>query len=130
MTDPNAGLRAWAAVPKNGVLQSLVLPQIGGANKFQRPVFGNSRLYTTDSNGKLYCLGSPVNLPLNCTNLNFGNLAFGSVASGSVQCIANIAVTNVAGVTVGDPHFQISNSSLPKTSLKPGQTFRYVWKSP
>lgn len=63
MTDPDAGLRAWYAVPQNGVLQEIKLPQIGGANKFQRPAFGNGRVYTTDSNGVLYCLGAPVNLP-------------------------------------------------------------------
>lgn len=63
MTDPDAGLRAWYAVPQNGVLQKTKLPQIGGANKFQRPAFGNGRVYTTDSNGVLYCLGAPVNLP-------------------------------------------------------------------
>lgn len=39
MTDPNAGLRAWYAVPQNGVLKTIPMPQIGGANKFQRPAF-------------------------------------------------------------------------------------------
>ena len=51
MTDPDAGIRAWHAVPQNGVLQTIPLPQIGGANKFQRPAFGDGRVYTTDSNG-------------------------------------------------------------------------------
>jgi hypothetical protein len=39
MTDPNAGIRAWYAVPQNGAMQSIPMPQIGGANKFQRPAF-------------------------------------------------------------------------------------------
>jgi len=125
MTDPNAGIRAWSAVPNNGILQPLTMPQIGGAVKFQRPSFGNTRLYTTDSNGVLYCLGSPVNLPLNCTNLDFGQLALGGIANGIVTCTANIAITEVSGMTVGDSHFQVSNSSLPIGKLNAGQSFRY-----
>jgi hypothetical protein len=39
MTDPNAGIRAWYAVPQNGALKTINMPQIGGANKFQRPAF-------------------------------------------------------------------------------------------
>ena len=123
-TDPNVGLRAWYAVPQGGVLKTINLPAIGGANKFQRPAFGDSRLYVTSSNGVLYCLGSPVNLPLNCTSpVQFGNLALGSKANTTVSCTANIAITSLNGMTVGNPDFVVHNASLPTGRIAAGATF-------
>ncbi|KAK6593884.1 WSC domain-containing protein-like protein 3 [Botrytis cinerea] len=124
MTDPDAGLRAWYAVPQNGVLQEIKLPQIGGANKFQRPAFGNGRVYTTDSNGVLYCLGAPVNLPLNCTSpIDFGIVALGNKSVQTVNCTAIIAITSIDGATVGNEYFSVDNSTLPSGPLKAGATF-------
>ncbi len=126
MTDPDAGIRAWFAVPQNGVLVNIPLPQIGGANKFQRPAFGDGRVYTTDSNGILYCLGSPVNLPLNCTSpVEFGSVALGSKATQTVTCTANILINKVVGLTVGNDYFEASNASLPTGQLTAGQSFSF-----
>ncbi len=126
MTDPNAGIRAWYAVPgSNGILQTINLPQIGGANKFQRPAFGNGRVYTTDSNGILYALGAPVALPLNCTSLDFGPLPYGSTQTLSITCVANIAITSLNGMTVEDDRFVVTNSSLPTGSLAAGSMFTF-----
>ncbi|KAF7884514.1 uncharacterized protein EAF02_004850 [Botrytis sinoallii] len=126
MTDPDAGLRAWYAVPQNGVLQKIKLPQIGGANKFQRPAFGNGRVYTTDSNGVLYCLGAPVNLPLSCTSpIDFGIVALGDKSVQTVSCTTNIAITSINGATVGNGYFSIDNSTLPTGPLKKGATFTF-----
>ncbi|MCJ1290151.1 hypothetical protein MMC34_001687 [Xylographa carneopallida] len=125
-TDPNVGLRAWYAVPQNNVLKTINLPAIGGANKFQRPAFGDSRLYVTSSTGSLYCLGSPVNLPLNCTSpVQFGNVALGSKANTTVSCTANIAINSINGMTVGNPDFVVSNASLPTGRLAAGATFSF-----
>ena len=127
LCDPDAGLRAWYAVPQaNGVLKSIKLPQVTGANKFQRPAFGDGRLYVTDANGVLYCLGSPVNLPLNCTSpVNFGTVALGSSATQTIMCTVNIPITSINGATVGDAHFQVNNASLPKGPLAVGATFSF-----
>lgn len=126
MTDPDAGIRAWYAVPQNGVLKSIPLPQIGGANKFQRPAFGDGRVYTTDSTGVLYCLGSPVNLPLNCTSpIDFGEVALGTYATMEITCTAVIAITSLDGLTVGNEFFQASNASLPTGPLKAGASFSF-----
>ena len=127
MADPDVGLRAFAAVPgEDGYLVDIPLPQINGANKFQRPAFGDTRLYITDSNGVLYCLGSPVNLPLNCTTpVDFGNVALGSSAMSSVTCTANIAIAAVDGTTVGDASFQVSNASLPSGPVAAGSSFTF-----
>jgi hypothetical protein len=126
MTDPDAGIRAWYAVPQNGVLVNIPLPQIGGANKFQRPAFGDGRVYTTDSNGILYCLGAPVALPLNCTSpVNFGQVPLGSTVTKIVTCTANIAITKLDGLTVGNSYFKATNASLPTGALKAGASFSF-----
>lgn len=126
MTDPDAGIRAWYAVPQNGVLKTIPMPQIGGANKFQRPAFGDGRVYTTDANGILYCLGAPVALPLNCSSpIDFGQVALGSTASSSVNCTANIPITSLNGMTVGDARFVVDNSTLPTGPLAAGATFSF-----
>lgn len=124
MTDPDAGIRAWYAVPQNGVLQSIAMPQIGGANKFQRPAFGDGRVYTTDSNGVLYCLGSPVNLPLNCTSpVDFGQVALGEKATRIVNCTAKVAISSLDGLDIENRYFQASNASLPSGPLAIGTKF-------
>lgn len=57
-TDPTGGLRAWNAVPVNGALKSIPLPKTAGMWKFQRPVFGDGKLYVSDASGTVYCMGS------------------------------------------------------------------------
>jgi iron transport multicopper oxidase len=50
VTDVDAGLKAYHAVPDtNGSLIKINLPPTGGINKFQRPAFGDGRLYYTGS---------------------------------------------------------------------------------
>ena len=51
VTDVDGGLKAYKAVPDStGKLTRLNIPPTGGLNKFQRPGFGDGRLYVT---GKL-----------------------------------------------------------------------------
>lgn len=127
MCDPDAGLRAWYAVPNpDGTMTSIKLPQVNGLNKFQRPAFGDTRLYVTDANGALYCLGSPVNLPLNCTSpVNFGSVPLGSSQTEQVSCTANIAITQIESVTTGDANFQVDPSTLPQGPIKAGAMFSF-----
>lgn len=130
MCDPDAGLRAWYAVPgSDGLLKRINIPQVNGLNKFQRPAFGDSRLYVTDAQGTLYCLGSPVNLPLNCTSpVNFGTVALGASATRTVSCTANVPITRISDVTVGDAHFEVSLSDLPQGAIAKGATFSFPVK--
>ena len=127
MSDPDAGLRAWHAVPgADGLLKPINIPQVNGLNKFQRPAFGDSRLYVTDAKGVLYCLGSPVNLPLTCTSpVDFGNVALGASSTQTVSCSANIAIISIDGVTVGDANFVADATKLPKGPLAVGATFSF-----
>lgn len=131
MADPDAGLRAWYAVPNSdGTMKRINLPQVNGLNKFQRPAFGDTRLYVTDSQGAIYCLGSPVNLPLNCTSpVDFGSVALGSTQNATVTCKAVIAINKVASVTTGDSNFQVNAADLPQGPLAKGATFSFpvIW---
>ena len=131
MCDPDAGLRAWYAVPgSDGYMKTINIPQVNGLNKFQRPAFGDSRLYVTDANGGLYCLGSPVNLPLNCTSpVNFGQVALGSSATQHVSCKANIAITKIESAVTGDANFEVDATTLPQGPVAQGASFTFpvVW---
>ncbi|KAM7222882.1 wsc domain containing protein [Rhypophila decipiens] len=130
ITDVNTGLRAFKAVPDaNGVLQPIPLPATPGINKFQRPAFGDGRVFVTSSNS-IIALGSPVNLPLNCTDpVDFGSVETGSSGTATVSCRANIAITRLDGCTTADPRFKCANSTLPTGPLAAGATFSFpvVW---
>lgn len=126
IADPNAGLQAFNAVPVNGVLTPLSLPPTGGLNKFQRPAFGDGRLYVSDVNGNVICLGSPVALPLQCSQpVTFGDVAIGSTSTQIVNCTALIAITSINGCKTGDATFQCDNSTLPTGPLAKGATFSF-----
>ncbi|KAM7209387.1 WSC domain containing protein [Naviculisporaceae sp. PSN 640] len=130
ITDVNTGLKAFRAVPDaNGILQPIPLPATPGINKFQRPAFGDGRVFVTASN-RLFALGSPVNLPLNCTDpVDFGNVETGSSGTATVSCKANIAITKITGCTTADPRFRCTNSTLPPGAVVAGSTFSFqvVW---
>lgn len=126
ISDPSAGLQAFNAVPVGGVLTQINIPATGGLNKFQRPAFGDGRLYTSDSKGNVICLGSPVALPLNCsTPVDFGDVSIGSTATRTVNCTALVAIRSINGCTTGKKEFQCSNATLPKGALSVGQTFSF-----
>ncbi|KAK5122072.1 hypothetical protein LTR85_004318 [Meristemomyces frigidus] len=127
LTDPDAGLRAWYAVPNSDqTLTRINLPQIGGINKFQRPAFGDGRLYTTDANGILYCLGAPVNLPLNCTSpVDFGSVTLGSHKTETLTCVALIAINSISSITTADLNFVVDTSTVPTGAIAKGATFSF-----
>ena len=131
VTDTDGGLKAYKAVPdSSGNLVRINIPPTGAINKFQRPAFGDGRLYVTDNNARLICMGSPVSIPLNCTSpVDFGDVTIGSTKSIQVQCTALIPITKINGATTQDATFQVSNSSLPQGSLAVGDKFSFpvVW---
>ncbi len=127
ITDVDAGLKAYRAVPDaSGNLVRINIPPTGGLNKFQRPGFGDGRLYVTDNYARLICMGSPVSTPLNCTGpVDFGDVTIGSVKTVTVQCTALIPITKLNGLYIRDATFQASNSSLPQGSLAQGAQFSF-----
>ncbi|KAI7279174.1 hypothetical protein KC343_g2034 [Hortaea werneckii] len=126
-TDPDAGPRAWYAVPNpDQTMTRINLPRIGGVNKFQRPAFGDGRVYTTDPNGVLYCLGAPVNLPMQCSRpVDFGDVALGSKKTQAINCTALIPITAIDGITVGDLNFVVDSSTVPNGPFPKGATFSF-----
>ncbi|TQN68162.1 WSC domain-containing protein [Colletotrichum shisoi] len=124
ITDVNAGLQAFRAVPQDGVMVPLNLPQSQGTNKFQRPVFGDGRVFFHSNNNKLVCFGAPVNSAVNCTSpVDFGSLEMGSTASVKVSCKANVALTQLVGCSVSDASWSCSNSTLPMGAVAAGTSF-------
>jgi hypothetical protein len=57
--DPDAGLRAYNAVPVNGVMTQINLPASPAVSKFQRPAFGDGRYYISTSNGNILVIFTP-----------------------------------------------------------------------
>jgi hypothetical protein len=121
-----ANLRIYDAVPSNGKLtlkNSFVTP---GTTKFSRPVFGDGIVYQGTNQGYIYAYGSPVNLPLNCTSLQFGSTNVNQTsAPQSVQCLANTAVTVNSASIAGNPNFVLSGLPSLPYQLSQGQTFSF-----
>lgn len=119
-------MQAFQAVPVNGKLVPIPLPPTGGLTKFIRPSFGDGRVYVSDSNGNVICLGSPVALPLQCTQpVDFGSVNIGSSVTRTITCKALIAIAAVRGCTTGDANWKCDNSTLPKGSLGQDATFSF-----
>ncbi|KAK3322957.1 hypothetical protein B0H66DRAFT_581844 [Apodospora peruviana] len=126
VSDVNSGLVAFRAVPQDGKLVRLSLPTVPGANKFQRPVFGDGRVFIQTTTNRLYCLGSPVAAALTCTGpVEFGDVALGSASTATVSCTANTAITAVNGCSVANPSFLCSNASLPSGPVAAGASFTF-----
>jgi iron transport multicopper oxidase len=119
-------LRAFNAIPVNGILTAINIPPTGGSNKFLRPAFGDGRLYVTDGAGNIICLGSPVALPLKCSSpVDYGETVIGSTKTIQINCTALISITSVQGCTTGVGTWQCSNSTLPKGPVAAGQKFAF-----
>lgn len=111
-------LRVYNAVPQNGVLNLIQSANLPGITKFTRPVFGDGRVYLGTTKGILYCLGSPVNLPLTCSSSNnFGSVVVNSTsAAKTIQCQANVKTQVNAINLVGNANFKVTGQpTLPAT---------------
>jgi hypothetical protein len=119
----NSNLRIYSAVPQNGQLQLLRSFVIPGTTKFQRPVFGDGRVYHTTNLGYFYGFGSPVNLPLNCSSYDFGTVGLNQTSNyTTVQCTANVNTQITSYDLSGNRNFVLGNATLP-VNLQKGQVF-------
>lgn len=109
-------------MPVNGILQTITIPATGGLSKYTRPVFGNGRVYVSGGSN-IISLGTPVNLPLSCSPVNFGTLHIGQTTTAQITCTAKTSVT-INGCTTSLATFGCSNSSLP-TTVASGSTFSF-----
>jgi hypothetical protein len=53
IVDPDAGLRAYNAVPVDGNMTKINLPVTPAVSGFQRPAFGDGRYYISTSDGQI-----------------------------------------------------------------------------
>jgi hypothetical protein len=115
----NSNLRVYNAVPQNGqltLIKSFVIP---GTTKFQRPVFGNGRVYMSTTLGLFYGFGSPVNLPLNCSSYDFGTVSLNNTSAfTSISCTASVDTTITDVSISGNKNFVLGNMTLPATIAK------------
>ena len=119
-------LRIYNAVPVNGNLTLVNSFNTPGTTKFTRPVFGDGVVYQGTTQGYLYAYGSPVNLPMNCTSLNFGMVNLNSTSlSQTVQCQANTALQVTAVALTGNPNFVLSGLRVLPFSVAAGNNFSF-----
>ncbi|KAL2757269.1 hypothetical protein ACRALDRAFT_1079561 [Sodiomyces alcalophilus JCM 7366] len=124
VTDVTVGLAAFRAVPEDGRMVQIPLPSgLRGSNKYQRPVFGDGRVYYQATTNRLYCLGTPVAQAVTCSDVDFGTVDLGSVTTATVSCRAEVAVSAVSNCAVSNPSFVCDPSTLPAGPLTPGSSF-------
>ena len=112
----NAQLRAYDAVPQNGVLLLRASWPIGTGSKFNPPGIGDGRVYVGTRDGNLYAFGAPVDQPLGSSPVNLGTVDLGGSATGQAVFTARRSVT-VSSVTSTNPEFTTGATSpaLPAT---------------
>ncbi|GDY29684.1 choice-of-anchor D domain-containing protein [Gandjariella thermophila] len=114
-----AQLRAYDAVPQNGVMHLRYSAPIGVAAKFAVPGTDGGRVYVGTRDGKVLGFGRPSTAVLTAQPYDFGSVAVGSTATGTVTVTASRDLT-VSQITTDAP-FSVSPPQLPATVLK-GQT--------
>jgi hypothetical protein len=97
-----AQLRAYDAVPVNGVMQLRRSLPIGNSVKFSVPGTDGGRVYVGDRDGNLIGYGSPTTAVLDTKSFDFTSVPVGSTANGNVTVTATRAVT-VTGVRAPAP---------------------------
>ena len=123
-----SNLRIYNAIPDPTTnllveINSFVLP---GVTKFTRPVFGDGIVFQGTTIGAIYALGAPVNLPMNCTSMQFGTVNVNSTSpSMKIQCQANIALTIIAAALSGNSNFILSNLPVFPLQIAQGQNFSF-----
>ncbi|KAJ3211194.1 hypothetical protein HDU67_004717 [Dinochytrium kinnereticum] len=124
--DFSGTLSAFRAVPSSGRLVQLFSDSPQGLypyNKFLRPSFGNGRVYTVTSDGRMFAYGSPTNFPLTSPEANFGTVILGSPRTMLVNFTVQVDTVEVVSWVISDGNFTIGpNAPALPTSLTKGQT--------
>jgi Abnormal spindle-like microcephaly-assoc'd, ASPM-SPD-2-Hydin/PQQ-like domain len=115
----NGVLRAYDAVPQNGILHLRWSFPIGTASKFTTPATDSGRVYIGTRDGKVMAFGRPTTSSLTGSPTDFGNVALGSTGHATVTVTAARAVT-VTGIAAAAP-FSVTPPTLP-VSLAAGAT--------
>ncbi|MFJ8440406.1 choice-of-anchor D domain-containing protein [Kitasatospora griseola] len=109
----NAQLRAYDAVPVNGVLKLRWSAPIGTAVKFSKVAVGEGRVYVGTSGGHLVAFGSPSQAALTGSPVDLGQVAVGATGNATATVTATRSVT-VTAITTTAP-FSVTPPALPVT---------------
>ncbi|MFF2629672.1 choice-of-anchor D domain-containing protein [Kitasatospora griseola] len=109
----NAQLRAYDAVPVNGVLKLRWSAPMGTAVKFSKVAVGEGRVYVGTRGGHLVAFGSPSQAALTGSPVDLGQVAVGATGSATATVTATRSVT-VTAITTTAP-FSVTPPTLPVT---------------
>ncbi len=131
IADGTYGLRAYKAVPTNGVLNPITFPAAGNTgsiNKYQRAVFGNGRVYVTRTSQLLMLSGgggAALSAAMICSPdpIVMGSVQVSHASTVQVTCTANAAISNPSP-SIASKLYQVSAAGLP-ASVAPGGTFTF-----
>lgn len=98
----NAQLRAYDAVPQNGVMKLRYSAPIGTAAKFASPATDSGRVYVGTRDGHVIGFGRPATSALTGAPVNFASVAVGVVGKANLTLTATKALT-VTGVATTAP---------------------------
>ncbi|HWE90577.1 MAG TPA: choice-of-anchor D domain-containing protein [Pseudonocardiaceae bacterium] len=112
-TGANAQLRAYDAIPTNGVLNLRYSIPIGTAAKFTTVATDNGHIYLGTRDGNVYSIGQPNTAILNTTPYMFADTAVNGSTSATVTVQANVPLT-ITGATTASP-FGATPAGLPVT---------------
>jgi hypothetical protein len=115
-----AELRAYDAVPTNGVLNLRYSAPIGIGAKFAVVATDQGRVYVGTRDGQLIGFGHPTSSPVTSGTTDLGSTAVGTTMTGTVTVTAAHALT-LTGASTAAP-FAVDTSQLP-VSLSAGQSF-------
>jgi hypothetical protein len=112
-TGTGGQLRAYDAVPSNGVLTLRWSAAIGNASKFEMPATSGGRVFVGTRDGKLFAFGRPATVALYGATVDAGLVAVGTSVTTAAHLTASTAIT-VTGASAAAP-FTASAAGLPKT---------------
>ncbi|WP_052226461.1 choice-of-anchor D domain-containing protein [Microbacterium mangrovi] len=110
-----ASLRAYDAVPVNGVLALRYSIPIGTGAKFSVAATDAGRVYVGTRDGVVYGVGRPTTSPLTGSGTDFGFVAVGSTATANVTVTAAKSVTIQSAATTGPFSIGTPAPTLPVT---------------
>ncbi|KAH8750355.1 hypothetical protein F5882DRAFT_310292, partial [Hyaloscypha sp. PMI_1271] len=109
LADVNNGLVAYNAIPNGNVLSPISMGSTGRLQKYQRPSFGNARVYTTETN-QIMGIGPSTTPAITCTPspVGFGTVVAGATKNINVKCTAGAKALTLNGCSTNLDVFQCS----------------------
>lgn len=117
-TGESASLRAYDAVPVDGLLRLRYSVPIGTASKFTRVATDGGRVFLGTRDGQVLAFGRPQAAPLTTQPVDLGAVAVGDTVTGTATVTATRPVT-VTGASTTAP---FAVGSVTRTALSTGQS--------